>query len=379
MGVFGPRWSRQVVFLAAACLVWFIAAPAAGAGTVQSDDTHLSFTAGASEANHLFVFQVPGGYRVFDLGAPVTPATGCSAVSANEVFCTVTFSFDEPVLVDVAAGDLDDFVSVSSGQALATVAGDGGDDYLEVNVTCGEACASLSDPRNLLDGGAGDDTLRSGDAGGYVLDGGAGADDMNGRRFTSTTVDYSTRSNPVTVHPDGVADDGEAGEGDNVGANVITVIGGSGDDHLIGGARTFELAGGKGNDTLSSGEGGSGDVVLLFGGDGDDVLLGGPFFDDLEGGKGNDTLTGGAHGDFLSGGAGDDVLRGDDGRDELYGNRGNDLLVGGLSHDKLFGGADNDTLRARDGVRDSLDGNGGSDRARLDRGLDVVRNVEALF
>ena len=89
MAVFGPRWSTQVLFLAAACLAWFIAAPAAGAGTVQSDDAHLSFTAGAGEANHLLIVQVPAGYRVVDLGAAVTPGTGCSAVSANEALCTV--------------------------------------------------------------------------------------------------------------------------------------------------------------------------------------------------------------------------------------------------------------------------------------------------
>jgi hypothetical protein len=38
-----------------------------------------------------------------------------------------------------------------------------------------------------------------------------------------------------------------------------------------------------------------------------------------------------------------------------------------------------DTLRTRDGFRDTLFGNRGFDRAHIDRGLDIVRSVEAFF
>ena len=50
------------------------------------------------------------------------------------------------------------------------------------------------------------------------LQGGGGADD----------VGYGKRNAGIAVSLDGVANDGEAGEGDNVGTDVETVSGGSG-------------------------------------------------------------------------------------------------------------------------------------------------------
>jgi Ca2+-binding RTX toxin-like protein len=368
MVFFGPRWTAQVLFLAAACLAWFVAAPAAGAGTVQSEEAHLSFTAGAGEANHLFIVQGPDGYRVLDLGAAVTPGLGCTAVSANEALCVVKLA--APAHIDVVAGDLDDFVSVSGIDVEANISGEDGLDVLEVNTSC-PAC-EFSFAENILDGGAGDDTLSAGSRNSAsVLIGGPGADELNGGPGYEI-ADYSARTNPITADSDGVADDGEAGEGDNVGAAVEQINGGSGDDNLSG---AVDLQGKGGNDTLTARAQGSD----LFGGPGDDILLGGPRNDYLQGDAGNDKLRGGPDDDYLAGGTGNDRLRGDGGSDFLLGNRGNDVVVGGLGRDDLFGGLGDDTLWSRDGFRDALDGNGGSDRARVDRGLDVVRNVEAFF
>ncbi len=63
-----------------------------------------------------------------------------------------------------------------------------------------------------IEGGAGNDVFHEGSAanGADAMEGDAGAD----------TADYSQRTNPVTVSLDGNSNDGEAGEGDNVGAAV---------------------------------------------------------------------------------------------------------------------------------------------------------------
>ena len=85
---------------------------------------------------------------------------------------------------------------------------------------------------NVLRGGAGNDSL-SGGGGNDTLDGGADADTLAGGSGTDT-ADYSTRSSGVNVSIDGVANDGEPGEADNVATDVENLTGGSGADTLTG-------------------------------------------------------------------------------------------------------------------------------------------------
>ena len=68
-----------------------------------------------------------------------------------------------------------------------------------------------------------------------------GADELFGHPPLGTAdnwldvADYSRRSAPLTVTlNDGVRDDGEAGEGDTVDWGVEGVLGGSGDDLIVG-------------------------------------------------------------------------------------------------------------------------------------------------
>jgi hypothetical protein len=125
----------------------------------------------------------------------------------------------------------------------------------------------------------------------------------------------------VRVDLDDIADDGEVGEGDNVGSNVEVVVGGAGDD-------------------------------VLAGSDGSNILYGR---------------------------AGDDVLHGKQGGDHLYGAAGDDRIWGGRGRDFLNGGGGADSLFARDRRPDTLRGGGDRDRARVDRRLDDVRGVEHVF
>ena len=84
-----------------------------------------------------------------------------------------------------------------------------------------------------------------------------------------------------------------------------TVYGGAGNDLLQGNEGNDSLYGGDGNDTF---EGGSGNDILA-GDSGDDSLRGDGGDDSLIGGTGNDTLCGGAGTDLLAGGIGQDTYQ----------------------------------------------------------------------
>jgi hypothetical protein len=151
------------------------------------------------------------------------------------------------------------------------------------------------------DGGDGDDILAGG-AGASTLLGGAGNDTFRQSTVVRTeimsggdgidTVDYGARAANLSVTLDGTANDGAAGELDDVGRDIEIVKGGAG------------------NDTLDASGLSVTDAVLL-GGAGNDTLIGGPGADDLCGGSGADILKwSGADtgaGDNLVGGAGSDT------------------------------------------------------------------------
>jgi Ca2+-binding RTX toxin-like protein len=365
------RYSTATGLSIVACVIALVAPSLASAGTAQIEDPdpggpHLTFTAASGEANHVLLLLGFGGYRVVDLGAAITAGPGCAAVNSSEVFCAFTLVFEETPTVDIFLGDLNDFASISPKFSTeTTIDGEDGADALEISAGCEseDAVCNL-----LLRGGPGDDTLRAVNAF-ALLDGGAGGDTMEG---IGAEVDYRARVNPVIVVGNGVADDGEAGEGDNVSANVDDVLGGSAGDTFT----DVDAAGRGGNDTfISTGAGG----VFCDGGSGDDVLIGGARADFCFGGRGEDDLKGGGGSDDLEGGGGADTIRGGPGRDFLFGGPDDDLLVGGDGREfGIIGGRGDDTLRARDGLREQLGGGPGSDRARVDS-IDVVSSIEAFF
>lgn len=278
-----------------------------------------------------------------------------------------------------------------------SIGGNGGDDSLYG-----------MNGNDTIVGGAGNDIVAGGD-GADMLTGGAGADWIAGYEGLDT-VSYASSTVPVTVVPDGVANDGAAGEGDNVGSSVENILGGPAADKLTGTSGPNTLTGGAGADTLN-GLGGA-DLLdggpnndILNGGDGPDTLDGGSENDQLFGDAGYDTLRGGLGSDQLHGGAdgdtadysksaagmtvnlaaktsagGDgtdtlfdsvenvngsnfnDTLTGDGGPNAISGFGGNDTIVGGSGHDHLFGAAGNDTLRGEAGD-DELNGGEGVDIA----------------
>jgi Ca2+-binding RTX toxin-like protein len=105
-----------------------------------------------------------------------------------------------------------------------------------------------ADGSDDLAGGPGADALL-GDDGNDALDGGTGPDRMSGGAGRDT-VDYENRGGRVAVTLDGVANDGQDGEGDNVLPDIEVVLGGTVNDDLSGDGDANRLDGGPGEDFL---------------------------------------------------------------------------------------------------------------------------------
>jgi Ca2+-binding RTX toxin-like protein len=227
--------------------------------------------------------------------------------------------------------------SLSAGSTGATLAGGGGNDVL-VGSPAGDAFDGGAGNDRLVSGG-GDDTLTGGDgddtlaagpgvdqvdggAGNDVLDGGDGADALLGGDGIDV-VSYASRTKPVIVGIGiGRSNDGERNEKDDIGVDVEGVVGGRGNDRIVGSALANVLRGGSGNDVVD-------------GGAGNDRLFGGP---------GNDRLTGRAGNDQLRGEAGSDQLDARDAspRDRRF----RELVDGGAGRDAVFADSADRVLRA---------------------------------
>lgn len=305
------------------CATLFFHANIANAGTVTLIPFHkLGYTAAPGEVNRLYLLWMHGGFDVIDVTAPVIAGASCTQTNANEAFCRSGVTDAPRIQVDL--GDMDDWVLIQAFDLPGT------HEYGGARLEGGDGADTLQggsgNARNLLDGGAGPDVFVTTSPGCFCDTG-------------STVIDYSKRTNPITVTTgDGLANDGEAGEGDLVSGEV-TVRGGSGNDRMSG--RNAEFFGRGGDDYLTNT---AGRGSRLKGGDGNDVLR-------------NRAAKSG-------------TLRGED---------GSDLLLGGSGPDRLFGGSGPDTLRARDGMRDLVNGEAGHDRARVDQRLDRINGIEEFF
>jgi Ca2+-binding RTX toxin-like protein len=231
-----------------------------------------------------------------------------------------------PLGLNIAGGIGNDVItggagrdSLSGGADNDTVTGGMGADYLfggsEADTLHGGLGNDALYPQSGNDttyGDDGTDTIYTDSTldGQDVFNGGPGRD----------TVTYYGRTTALTITIDGAANDGQAGENDNVKADVENVTGGSGDDHLTGSPENNSLDGYGGSDTLD-------------GLAGDDVLSGGSSYVDA---SGADTLNGGDGNDNMSGYNGADHLNGDNGNDSLSGGPGADVVDGGEGDDSVY-------------------------------------------
>ena len=287
---------------------------------------------------------------------------------------------------------------LSGGTGFDIIEGLGGPD--ELNGNAGGDDLRGGDGVDRLAGMNGGDTLSGGlDAdrllGGEDDDralGGAGADFFSGGGGIDD-VDYSSVSTPLRVTiPDGLANDGATGEGDNVQPDNERLFGGSGDDRLFGTNSGGEVWGRAGHDVLFGGD----NDDRLEGEDGNDRLEGGYRGDLMSGGNGIDTVDFGWHWYIDSGGTGDVVgasstpngiaddgnpgvdqgASGDDnvGADieNVLGSGGPDYIEGTAAINRLSGAGHNDRLLGM-GSNDILDGDSGDDRLEGGAENDVLR------
>ena len=225
--------------------------------------------------------------------------------------------------------------TLESGNGADTLLGEAGNDVLEA-----------SDGADTVDGGAGDDSLSAEslqDAADVYI-GGDGFDSIGGN--VSTGNDFSEPNTDIGVSLDGVANDGEPGEGDNVMPDVERVKALGRHVTLIGSDAANELIA-TGNSSTIRGLGG------------DDRLIGADGADSLEGGEGAD---------YLEGGFGPDVLDGGGGVDQFVGDK--------TERDVIASG--NDTIRARDGLAEQINCGIGSDSAIVDLADVVDPSCEAV-
>ncbi|MDQ3988196.1 MAG: hypothetical protein M3291_03175, partial [Actinomycetota bacterium] len=182
-----------------------IASPAYAATGVSKSGDQLIVTAASGRANDLFVRRSPNGQFILvrDRGDTLTPGPGCQAVG-TEVQC----SRSGINRIVVNAGDRNDRIAVNN-LPNTLLNGEGGNDILS---------AGFAEGRNILNGGADDDSLFAGSFG-DSLRGGAGNDFLVGSQFT----DF--------------------------------LRGGTGNDDLRGGEGNDELRGDAGNDRLDGGAG----------------------------------------------------------------------------------------------------------------------------
>jgi Ca2+-binding RTX toxin-like protein len=198
-------------------------------------------------------------------GQALSAPAGCLRRSTSEVACpggAVT-----AVTVDLAGGADTLTATLPDTPAVSLTAhGGAGNDVLDASATSTGA----------LFGDDGDDRLLPG-RGAYDVTGGAGADELHGGPAGAQTrflmgaaadgpdqvlggpgvdlVSYEDRTAPLHLTEDGVADDGEAGEGDNIAPAVEILVGGAGADTLTGGPGPNALNAGAGDDVVNARDG----------------------------------------------------------------------------------------------------------------------------
>jgi hypothetical protein len=192
-------------------------------------------------------------------------------------------------------------------------------------------------------GGSGSNTIAF--ANGKTLSG-----TINGGRGTGT-MDFSAYSASMTLYVNGAGAGKVAGTGFGVTfTNMQSWTGGSGNDTVKfanAASMSGTLTGGGGTDTLdysayrtgvrvdlathaATGVGGSiNGFANVIGGWGNDTLIGDDNANVLTAGHGNTVLVGNGGNDTLIAGAGRDILIGGSGADSLTGGVGQDLLIGG--------------------------------------------------
>jgi hypothetical protein len=287
-GAMYTAW-RPAAVLALAALAAGGAADAARAGTASGRPAQ--FMGAAGERNDLTVDAGSGGaVRFSDAGAPIGLGLWCVPLPLGQATCDPDgdprVTDGGGVSVDLSDGDDRTMIRWIPGTdtrpGAIRVAGGAGNDHIE----------NSANGFIQFDGGNGNDTLVTGPTASAYLLGGAGADVMASSGGCCAIASYSDHD-PTGVHVtlDGMANDGVAGEGDDV--RTSGVVGSPGPDLIVGDAGANSLTGSGGADVL---DGGAGDDSI-------DATVQGA----QDGPDGPDTVTCGAGNDEVMADANDKV------------------------------------------------------------------------
>ena len=253
---------------------------------------------------------------------------------------------------------------------------------------------------DTVEGGAGDDTISTGDDA-DLIDGGEGNDSIDGG-IDDDTILGGTGDDFIngSLGSDSI----EGGDGDDtIEAGIDAFSDYEGDDPILPAPGLVDPAtglpalsdpnpddgrdfvdGGAGNDLINTGD----DDDTILGGSGDDTVNAGIDDDLIEGNGGNDSLTGSHGSDTVEGGAGNDTIWGGFGNDPIAGidgeipdatdpvpENGRDLLLGGAGNDVIFGEDDDDTIEGGSGD-DTIDGGVDDDLLLGQGGADSILGGE---
>ncbi len=314
--------------------------------------------------------------------------------NADRIFTAAQdeFGVDEPGPADTVGSD-PATNTVDTGTGSDQVWGSQGFDNITSH-SQGDQTAKLigGGSRDILLGGFGTDEVYGGPGDDYVI---AEPAEVSGTDGPNDGYGATRTVNKLPL-PAGVP------------SNAKTLVGGLGNDHLIGGdgpAKMFgdkridaelckpgapvtsdpvaestsagtgdgndRILGGAGIDTVSAG--GANDLAELAGGNdlacgqqGKDTLRGGGDADQLWGGTETDVLYGDSGPDQAFGNAGDDVAYGGTEADVIEGNNGKDWATGGTGNDLVYGGTR--AAGRTDNGEDDLYGDTGNDRLIGDNG-----------
>ncbi|WP_417524880.1 Hint domain-containing protein [Marinovum sp.] len=241
---------------------------------------------------------------------------------------------------------------------------DAEDDIIEAYE--GDDSILSGDGDDQVDGGEGNDTVRTGD-GNDSVDGGDGHDEIHTGGFDELIDPSSFPSVPVDPDPENDRDLVIGGAGDDTittGDDRDTIFGGEGNDDIRGGIDNDSVDGGDGDDSITDIQG----ADTIDGGAGNDTVIAGfDTFSDYEGddpnlpfeGYTSDPNTDDGR-DLVDGGAGDDVISTGDDADTIFGGTGADTIDGGIDDDSIDGGEGDDSIDGGHGS-DTITGYDGDD------------------
>jgi hypothetical protein len=372
------RFKTMCAVVVAVAATWLLPAGAVAVDVAIGPGpaaTTLFVTAAPGERNSLTIARDASGFTVDEKGAAtMTPGAGCGPGPGPN---TATCPGAGVSQLSISLGDGDDNVTVAA-PTNAVILGGAGNDSLQGGG--GQDVVQGQDGADNVAGGSGDDT-EIGGPGDDLLDpgpGGSGDRDMIEGDQGTDAVSYGARTAPIATSKDGVANDGQANEGDNIGSDVERITGGAANDTVGGGAGADILEGGPGDDTISGGPG----ADTIDGGPGRDAVAYTTRADvtvRLDMSVGSSTLAGDtdhiAQIEDVVGGDQRDTVTGSPDANALEGGGGEDYIDGRRGVDRIDAGASADVVVARDGARDEPVSCGpGQDLAIVDRVDRVARS-----